>query len=126
MIGGFANTVEHIKYYEYSEFENIQRIGKGSFGEVYRINWKNSDRFFFALKFFNNDVLTLKEVVKELQSHRRVLEYATGGTLDTYLNDHFNELNWSDKFHLAWQLANAVEYGIVHRDLNIKLAICKL
>ena len=50
-----------------------------------------------------------------------VLEYANGGTLNNYLNEHFNELNWSDKSHLALQLASAVEYihdyDIIHRDL---------
>ena len=52
-----------------------------------------------------------------------VLEYANGGTLNNYLNEHFNELDWSDKFHLALQLAKAVEYlhdnDIIHCDLVI-------
>jgi serine/threonine protein kinase len=50
-----------------------------------------------------------------------VLEYADGGTLKAYLNNHFNELDWDDKLHLAFQLASAVEYihnyDIIHRDL---------
>jgi hypothetical protein len=58
-------TEEHIKYYEYSDFTNIQQIGKGSYGNVIRVNWKNSNRH-FALKSFNNDNQTLKEVVKEV------------------------------------------------------------
>jgi len=49
------------------------------------------------------------------------LEYADSGTLNTYLNGHFNELYWSDKLHLASQLASAVEFlheeDIIHRDL---------
>ena len=57
---------EHINYYEYSEFKNTQQIGSGSYGNVVRVNWKNPDRF-FALKSFNNDDQTLKEVVKEVQ-----------------------------------------------------------
>ena len=52
-----------------------------------------------------------------------ILEYADGGTLTTCLNDHFNELDWNDKYRLAFQLANAVEhihdYDIIHRDLVI-------
>jgi serine/threonine protein kinase len=52
-----------------------------------------------------------------------VLEYADSDTLNTYLNNHFNELNWNDKLHLAFQLASAVECihcrGIIHRDLVI-------
>lgn len=58
-------TEEHIKYYEYSNFTNIQRIGKGSYGRVDRVNWKNSNRL-FAIKSFDNDKQTLKEVVKEV------------------------------------------------------------
>ncbi|PKK59713.1 hypothetical protein RhiirC2_794429 [Rhizophagus irregularis] len=156
-------TEEHIKYYEYSDFTNIQQIGKGSYGNVIRVNWKNSNRL-FAIKSFNNDKQTLKEVVKELKLHRSVddhgnivrlygitkiedtihqmnkysliLEYANNGTLSTYLNEHFNKLDWNEKCLLALQLASAVEFlhekDIVHRDLhpnnilvhekNIKLA----
>ncbi|PKC15822.1 hypothetical protein RhiirA5_407728 [Rhizophagus irregularis] len=156
-------TEEHIKYYKYSDFTNIQQIGKGSYGNVIRVNWKNSNRL-FAIKSFNNDKQTLKEVVKELKLHRSVddhgniirlygitkiedtiyqmnkysliLEYANNGTLNTYLNEHFNKLDWNEKCLLALQLASAVEFlhekDIIHRDLhpnnilvhekNIKLA----
>ncbi|SRR6266498_6041516 len=55
-----------IKNYNYLEFKNMKQIGSGSFGNVLRANWKNND-FFFALKFFNNNKITLKEVVNEVQ-----------------------------------------------------------
>ena len=49
------------------------------------------------------------------------MEYADSGTLNTYLNKHFNELKWNDKLRLALQLASAVEcvHGsdIIHCDL---------
>jgi hypothetical protein len=61
----YSISEEHIKYYEYSDFTNIQQIGKGSYGNVVRVNWKNSNRI-FALKSFNNNEQTLKEVVKEV------------------------------------------------------------
>jgi hypothetical protein len=33
---------EHLNYYEYNQFSNIQEIGAGGdFGKVYRANWKN-------------------------------------------------------------------------------------
>ena len=55
------------------------------------------------------------------QKYSLVLEYADNGTLSTYLKDHCSELDWSDKFHLASQLASAVEFlhekDIIHRDL---------
>jgi len=50
-----------------------------------------------------------------------VLEYADSGTLNAYLNKHFHELDWNDKYQLAFQLASAVECihdcDIVHCDL---------
>ncbi len=54
---------EYINYYEFSDFENIQSIGYGTFGNVVRANWK-TDRF-FALKSFNKS--TLNEVVNEVK-----------------------------------------------------------
>ncbi|GBC08353.1 hypothetical protein RclHR1_08060001 [Rhizophagus clarus] len=149
-------TEEHIKYYEYSDFTNIQQIGKGSYGNVIRVNWKNSNRL-FAIKSFNNDKLTLKEVIKELKLHRSVddheniirlygitniedtihqmkkyslvLEYANNGTLNSYLSDHFNELDWNEKYLLALQLASAVEFlhekDIIHRDLVADFGLSK-
>ncbi len=49
------------------------------------------------------------------------MEYADNGTLNTYLDEHFNELDWNNKVQLALQLASAVafihECGIFHRDL---------
>ncbi|PKC00108.1 kinase-like protein [Rhizophagus irregularis] len=154
---------ENIKLYEYSNFKNIHQIGRGAYGNVYRVNCKVSNRV-FALKSFvdSNDKQTIREVIKELKLHRSVdyheniirlygitsvefdtiqkysfvLEYADSGTLNTYLNEHFNELNWTDKYKLALQLASAIGFlhgeDIIHRDLhgnnilihqkNIKLA----
>ena len=58
-------TSEYLNYYEYSEFKNVEPIGSGSYGSVVRANWKNTDSF-FALKTFNNDETTLKEVINEV------------------------------------------------------------
>ena len=55
----------HVNYYYYSDFKIERQIGNGSFGNVVRATWKNTDAF-FALKFFNNNKVTLKEVVKEV------------------------------------------------------------
>ncbi|CAB4444265.1 unnamed protein product [Rhizophagus irregularis] len=98
---------------------------------------------------------SLKEIVNEIKIHRRVndhqniikffgvskketdkileyslvLEYADSGTLNTYLNKHFNELEWDDKFELALQLANAVlclhENDIIHCDLHASNILIK-
>ena len=54
----------HIKCYEYSDFKDIQPIGSGSYGNVVCANWKNNRSY--ALKSFNNDKITLKEVINEV------------------------------------------------------------
>ncbi|GET04735.1 kinase-like domain-containing protein [Rhizophagus clarus] len=63
---------EHIKYYEYEEFSNFQEIGSGSFGKVYRANWKNSGKCFALKSFFKHNNITLKEIVRELKNQREV------------------------------------------------------
>ncbi|GET65601.1 kinase-like domain-containing protein [Rhizophagus irregularis DAOM 181602=DAOM 197198] len=136
---------EYINYYDYSEFKNLEPLGNGSYGSVVRAKWRNSDTF-FALKTFNSDKITLKEVVNEIKSQKKVdvhenilrfygitkienekkyvlvLEYADNDTLKTYLKEKFNELNWNDKYQLSFQLASAVaflhENDIIHRDLH--------
>jgi hypothetical protein len=60
-----AISSKEIKYFEYSDFKNIQLTGSGSFGNVVRANLKNSDDF-FALKSFNNDKTTLRQVINEV------------------------------------------------------------
>ena len=51
------------------------------------------------------------------------MEYADGGTLQSYLKQNFDKLTWDNKLNLAFQLAYAVsclhEEGIIHRDLVI-------
>ncbi|POG74949.1 kinase-like domain-containing protein [Rhizophagus irregularis DAOM 181602=DAOM 197198] len=136
---------EYLNYYEYSEFKNLESIGNGSHGNVVRANWKNAGNFFALKTFKYYDNIMLKELVNEIKLQKRVdyheniirfygitkvetekyslvLEYADNGTLKTYLNKHCNELNWIDKYQLAFQLANAVEClhdcNIIHRDLH--------
>ena len=54
-----------------------------------------------------------------------MLEYADKGSLNDYLNKHFDELKWNDKYKLALQLASAVEFihknDIIHCDLVITI-----
>jgi hypothetical protein len=53
------------KYYDYKYFNNIQEIGFGNVGKVYRANWKNSNSH-LALKSFINFDITAKEIVNEV------------------------------------------------------------
>ncbi|POG74927.1 kinase-like domain-containing protein, partial [Rhizophagus irregularis DAOM 181602=DAOM 197198] len=139
---------EYFKFYEYNQFNNIQHIGTGGFGKVYRANWKNSEKKFALKSFLSLDNITVKEIVRELKIQRDVdfhdniircygitelesenynnywlvMEYADGGTLRSYLKKNFNKLTWNDKYNMAYQLSCAVSClhneGIVHRDLH--------
>ena len=60
-----AISKKHMKYYDHNLFENKKKIGTGGFGKVYRVNWKNSGQC-FALKSFNNNDVTVKEIVHEV------------------------------------------------------------
>ncbi|PKY45902.1 hypothetical protein RhiirA4_460608 [Rhizophagus irregularis] len=124
-----------IKYYEYKNFHNIEKIGNNDFndfGEVYRAKWKNSDQY-FTLKSLNLDNVTVKEIIYEFELHREVdfqkniiqffgitneenqndqsrqylivMEYADSGSLQSYLKENFIKLSWEDKYKLAYQLA---------------------
>ena len=61
-----AISKKHIKYYEYHHFSDIQEIGSGNFGKVYRANWKNSHRYLALKSFFNLNGITVKEIVNEV------------------------------------------------------------
>ncbi|PKK69544.1 kinase-like protein [Rhizophagus irregularis] len=126
---------EYLNYYEYNQFNNIQKIGAGDFGKVYRANLKNSEKFFALKSFFNLDNINMKEIVRELKIQHEVdfhdniiryhgiskfesenhhinyilvMEYADSGSLRNYLKDNFGKLTWNDKHHMAYQLACAV------------------
>ncbi|POG77710.1 kinase-like domain-containing protein, partial [Rhizophagus irregularis DAOM 181602=DAOM 197198] len=128
---------ENYRFYEQKHFSNIQKVGTGGFGKVYRASWKNSQ--YFALKsFFNLDDVIAKEIVHELKLQRDiqfqnniikfygiakfdpenqnsqsnnfllVMEYADSGPLKDYLKENFNNLTWNDKYNFVYQLAFAV------------------
>ncbi|RIA94168.1 hypothetical protein C1645_803673, partial [Glomus cerebriforme] len=67
-----AVSKQHIKYYEYKHFHNIEAIGSGGFGEVFRANWKHHPHYFALKSFFKFNDATYKEVVQELKLQREV------------------------------------------------------
>ncbi|GES99832.1 kinase-like domain-containing protein [Rhizophagus clarus] len=116
---------EYYRFYEHEHFSNIQIIGTGGFGKVYRANWKNYDQYLALKSFFNLDNITAKEIVHELklqrdiQFHNNIIKFME---LQNLTLKSFNILTWNDKYNLAYQLACAVSClhneGIVHRDLH--------
>ncbi|CAB4379603.1 unnamed protein product [Rhizophagus irregularis] len=67
-----AINKRHIKYFEFENFKNIQEIGSGAFGKVFRANWKNFDNYLALKSFYNLNKITLKEIVHELILQRDV------------------------------------------------------
>ena len=61
-----AIAKDYFKYYEYKYFSNIQKIGSGGFGIVYRANWKNLEQHFALKSFVKPDDITVKEIVQEV------------------------------------------------------------
>ena len=65
--------------------------------------------------------LSISDIINKTKEYMLVLEYADSGTLNNYLKEHSNELDWSHKLELASQLTSAVAYihekAIIHRDL---------
>ncbi|CAB4434794.1 unnamed protein product [Rhizophagus irregularis] len=94
---------EHIKYYEYKEFNKFQEIGTGSSGKV-----------------LNN--VTVKEIVHELKIHRKV-DYH-----DNIIRCHgitSTEYHNNNNYMLVMEYANSAcavsclhNEGIIHRDLH--------
>ncbi|POG66365.1 kinase-like domain-containing protein, partial [Rhizophagus irregularis DAOM 181602=DAOM 197198] len=130
-----AISKNYLKHYEFKDFTNIQEIGSGNFGKVYRANWKNSQKCFVLKSFLNINTVMVKETLyefklqhtvnfhdnirlygitnleiqnKKLNSYMIVMDYANGGTLQDYLKIHFKDLTWNDKLNMALQLAYAV------------------
>jgi serine/threonine protein kinase len=63
-----AINKEHIRYYEYENFNKIKLIGSGAFSDVYRAKWKHTEKV-FALKAFKNKAyknIAFKEIINEV------------------------------------------------------------
>ena len=61
-----AISKKHIKYYEYEDFHNLQKIGSGSFGKIYRANRENLQEYFALKSLFKTGCAAVKEIVREV------------------------------------------------------------
>ena len=55
---------EHINLYKHNNFKNIQKIGSGGFGKIYKAIF--NDDVTFALKSYKSGTENIKEVVNEV------------------------------------------------------------
>src|SRR3954447_12090056 len=79
---------EYLKYYEYKNFTNIQEIGIGGFGKVFRANWKNNLEQYLVLKsFLNFNNITVKEIVNEVIMNIMYVMYPALFLIQLYINN---------------------------------------
>ncbi|PKK58714.1 HCP-like protein [Rhizophagus irregularis] len=117
-----------ITYYDYNEFKN-KKIIENSVGKIFKANWNNTNTNLVVKASYELD---FKKIVNELKAQKEVnfhknilqiygiskldnqysllLEYADGGSLYSYLKKSFTKLEWDDKYCLASQLANAIDF----------------
>ncbi|RIA87128.1 hypothetical protein C1645_777972 [Glomus cerebriforme] len=68
-----AIAKEYFKYYEYRHFSNIQEIGSGEFGKVFRSNCKDLKEYLVLKSFYKLNNTTTKEIIRELKLQRDVI-----------------------------------------------------
>ncbi|RGB43058.1 kinase-like domain-containing protein, partial [Rhizophagus diaphanus] len=124
---------EYINYHNYNEFKNVQRIGFGAFGNVYRATWESSDTV-VALKSFEIDNCIMKEVVNEIKLlhkvnfHMNIIQFfgitKRQNNLDNenYIDSNFLlVLEYADSGTLRNYLKD--NFHILDWDIKLKFAI---
>ena len=66
-------TRNHIKFYEYGQFSEIEKIGAGGFGQVSRAKWKNTEKYFALKSFFNLKLMIIFNISRNLYQSRYIL-----------------------------------------------------
>eukprot|EP01114_Cavostelium_apophysatum_P021104 TRINITY_DN7266_c0_g1_i1.p1 TRINITY_DN7266_c0_g1~~TRINITY_DN7266_c0_g1_i1.p1 ORF type:complete len:488 (-),score=59.73 TRINITY_DN7266_c0_g1_i1:14-1477(-) len=121
---------------DYKELKISHKVGRGSFGEVYKAVWRNHD---VAVKKIRPDMNTddfLKEasILQHLRPHPNVIQlygvcreplciivqYYENGGLKEYLQTH-PDIDWMTKVHIMKGIAAGLSHlhheKIVHRDV---------
>ncbi|RIB27201.1 kinase-like domain-containing protein [Gigaspora rosea] len=128
---------KHIKSFEYSSFCNLELVGSGGFGIVFRADSKLENKH-VALKCLHNDISSdnhnnddefIREVqnISKINNHdnitkffgvthddatRRcymILQFASKGNLRNYLHNHFSELDWLAKIKMAKEISSGLD-----------------
>ncbi|RIA92862.1 kinase-like domain-containing protein [Glomus cerebriforme] len=140
----------NIDYFEYKNFSNIEKIGKGGYGIVERANWIDGGIKVALKGLLNNSIddnqkenfLRELKLLRQVNRHPNinrflgvtkdpahnnyiiVLQYANQGDLREYLEKNFPSLHWKDKIQMALDITCGLKYlhsrQIIHRDLHAK------
>ncbi|KAJ0877546.1 putative protein kinase RLK-Pelle-SD-2b family [Helianthus annuus] len=114
-------------------FHSDNCIGEGGFGKVYKgelqyalINGKNNSCASFKFwEYKHENIIGLVGYCDELDEKIIVSEYASRGSLDSYLNDA--SLTWVQRLNICIDIARALEFihggvgkqeKVIHRDIK--------
>ncbi|PKY24293.1 kinase-like protein [Rhizophagus irregularis] len=141
------NFNKPIKWIPYSQFTDVKEMTKGGYGIIYIANWVSENKT-VILKRFENSKNIGKYFLNELKSYRHffseqiygqiikiygftkdgsddyilVLEYASGGDLQKYLQKNFTTITWDDKLNILFKLSEGLDYihknEFIHRDFH--------
>ncbi|RIB25813.1 kinase-like domain-containing protein [Gigaspora rosea] len=137
-----------INYFDHNEFRNIKKISDSEISLVHKSEWTKCG-LIVALKSVNFDIEgnDVDSFIKELHllqrasfhpkinhfygitkdsrgCYKMVLQFANDGDLRGYLTKNFSKLEWKDKYHIAWEIAQGLVFlhnnKIIHRNLHPK------
>ncbi|KAJ9558546.1 hypothetical protein OSB04_013160 [Centaurea solstitialis] len=135
------------------DFNETNYIGKGGYGKVYKgiLNWKDYQNLRVAVKqldltgfqgskefyteilmlsqYRHMNIVTLIGFCDDGKEMILVYEYASNGSLDTYLSDpsKLGQLSWETRLHICVGAASALDHlhnhvstnhRVVHRDIK--------
>ncbi|CAG8805126.1 6394_t:CDS:2, partial [Dentiscutata erythropus] len=142
---------KNINSYDYTRFRNIELIKSERITRVYSAIFK--DKTTVILKSFENNNLTINEVINELKLYHRIdihpniirfngvtrkegdssiipymliFENVNGGTLRTYLHENSHHLSWNDIIKFSLQIASVVRYLHTKGMFNLGLCSCDI
>ncbi|CAG8761198.1 27702_t:CDS:2 [Gigaspora margarita] len=137
---------KNINFYDYTRFRIVELIKNEEFTRMYRVVFKN--KITVILKSFENNELTINEVIDELKLYHGVdihpniirfngvtrqegdssiipymliYEDVNGGTLRSYLHENSQHLSWNDMIKFSLQIANSVRYLHAKGIVNLGL-----
>lgn len=137
-----------LRWIPHEQFADIEEIGKGGFGKVYKARWNNNENWqneWVALKILDNSQNITPKLLQEAIYLREiknsnvvpchgisrdsktknliiVMKYAEGGNLRQYLQKKYSQLEFRDKMDQLYQIASGLnsihKQELVHRDFH--------
>ncbi|CAG8567571.1 6882_t:CDS:2 [Paraglomus brasilianum] len=125
----------YLEWIPYSEFNNIELIGKGGFGTVYSAIWADGPKWNFdnttgtwvklhQCSFVSDFVLRCYGISQHPATgdYIMVMEYADNGDLYRYMRNHFDDISWYDKLAILRDIAMGLTVihsaDLLHRNLH--------